>query len=70
MLFSDLEDDDEPLDKQGSGDVGSDQSKIPNDSETSSLPKMAKMSSRKKSVMNYAIATDQENLKESPVKGA
>jgi hypothetical protein len=37
MLFSDLEDDDEPVEKQNSGEVGSDQSKGIIDSETSAL---------------------------------
>ena len=57
MLFSDLEDDDEPMDKQNSGDIVSDQSKVLVDSDVS-LPKTMKMNSRKKSVMSYAIASD------------
>jgi hypothetical protein len=58
MLFSDLEDDDEPIEKQNSGDVGSDQSKGLNESDLNAQQKGLKLNNRKKSVMSYAIASD------------
>ena len=66
MLFSDLEDDDEPpVERQNSGEIVSDQSKGVAESEFNALQKNLKMN-RKKSVMSYAISSDQENLKDSP----
>ena len=58
MLFSDLEDDDEPpVERQNSGELVSDQSKGVNETDFNALQKNIKIN-RKKSVMSYAISSD------------